>query len=428
VRSNQLLVDSFRRHLATFLKNLEETFGPKWLPLLMIFAFLYAPFLYEHGWKNRDVPSKDLPSFYTASISVFNLGESPYDPERLGALMDGNEYVYPYLYPPPSLLFFFPLSLLTYVDARHLVLIVNQLLFLFLVWAIPLSLFRARPKNEFAVIALCIVYSLTFYPAVATLEHGQVNILLLVFFVLFWLFARKEKPVLAAFFLALAILLKTYPIIIIPLLLLTRRWRESVYTVVWLGLALIVSLLVLPNTVWHDWLVNVFPSGGYMITPAGMYPPAAIWNQNLNGFFARAFAGGEWSDPVWVNPAFAKFLTYATAGLISAVTAFAVWRSRTFKDSVDRTMLVCLPAMYLIAPFSWEHHLVYLLPCILILLNSRPSSGSVSKAVFFSLSFATAFLIGLSVGLEFKFYAVVVLWGLCVFAAYKGIELPNGQG
>jgi hypothetical protein len=81
--------------------------------------------------------------------------------------------------------------------------------------------------------------------------------------------------------------------------------------------------------------------------------------------------------------------------------------------------------MFLIAPFSWEHHLVYLLPSILMLLNSRPLFGLVSRAVFFSLGFASAFLIGLPIGLEFKFYAVVVLWGLCVFTTWRGIELPH---
>ena len=419
---------NFRRHLAAFLEKLGELVGPNWLALLMIFFVLYVPFLYDHGWKYRDTPNTDLPTFYTASVSVFNFGESPYEPERLGSLMDHDVYVYPYLYPPPSLLFFFPLAALTYADARHIVLIVNHLLFLILVWAIPLYLLRIRPKDGFAQFTLCIVYSLTFYPVVVTLTNGQVNILLLVFFVLFWLFARREKAVLAALFLALAILLKTYPIILIPLLLLTRRWRESAYAVAWLGLAVTVSVFVLPNTVWYDWLINVFPSGGYMSTPVGMYPPAAIWNQNLNGFFARAFAGGEWSDAVWVNPALAKFLTYATAGLTAALTGLAIWRSRTRKDSLDRTMLVALPAMYLIAPFSWEHHLLYLLLSILMLLTSRPLFGSVPKAVFFFLSFASAFLVGLPVALKFKFYGVVVLWGLCVFAVWRGIELPNGQG
>jgi hypothetical protein len=418
---------NFRRRLAVFLKMLEELVGPKWLSLLMIFFVLYASFLYNHGWKYRDTPNTDLPSFYTASVSVFNLGESPYDPERLGLLMERGVYVYPYLYPPPSLFFFFPLSVLTYADARHVVLIVNHLLFLILVWAIPLYLLRTKPGDGFAEIALCIVYSLTFHPVVVTLMHGQVNILLLAFFVLFWLFARREKAVLAALFLALAILLKTYPIILIPLLLLTRRWRESAYTIAWLGLAVIVSLVVLPNTVWPDWLINVFPSGGYMSTPAGMYPPSAVWNQNLNGFFARAFTESGWSNPVWVNPDLAKLLTYGAAGLTAAITGLAVWRSRTSKDSLDRTMLVALPAMYLIAPFSWEHHLLYLLPSILMLLNSRPLFDPVSKAMFFFLGFASAFLIGLPVALRFKFYGVVVLWGLCVFTACRGIELPNGQ-
>jgi hypothetical protein len=88
-------------------------------------------------------------------------------------------------------------------------------------------------------------------------------------------------------------------------------------------------------------------------------------------------------------------------------------------------MLVALPAMYLIAPFSWEHHLLYLLPSILMLLNGRPLLGTVPKVVFFSLSFASAFLLGLPVALKFKFYGVVVLWGLCVFTAYQGLELPN---
>jgi hypothetical protein len=90
-------------------------------------------------------------------------------------------------------------------------------------------------------------------------------------------------------------------------------------------------------------------------------------------------------------------------------------------------MLVALPAMFLIAPFSWEHHLVYLLPSILMLINSRPKFGSVSNAVFFSLGFTSALLIGLPMMLEFKFYGVVILWGLCVFTAWKGVELPNGQ-
>jgi hypothetical protein len=412
----------FHRLPAKFLTMLKETLGPKWLALFMIFTILYVPFLYHYGWAYRDIPNRDLPSFYAASVSVFNLGESPYDPARLETLMEGDEYVFPYLYPPPSLLFFLPLSVLTYADARQVALILNHLSFLFLVWAIPLYLLRKQPRFGFTEAAICIVYSLTFYPAALTLEHGQVNILLAVFLFLFWILAEKGKSLSSSFFLALAVLLKTYPIIIIPLLLLTRRWREALYTLGWLVLATLISFAVLPNAVWHDWLTKVLPVGGYMQTAEGMYPPAAIWNQSLNGFFARMFTESDWSNPFWVNPTLARSLTYLAAGVVSAFTALATWRSRTHADSSDRMMIPALLAMYLIAPFSWEHHLVYLLPPVLILLLRHASFETLPKAAFYSLGIASALLLGLPFALEYKFYSALALWGLSIFSAVSEIE------
>ncbi len=417
----------FNRHFAPFLKALRATVSPKWLPLLMIFFSLYVPFLINCGWKYRNIPNNDLSSFYAASMSVFELGESPYDRGRLQLLMGHNVHVHPYLYPPPSLLFFFPLSLLSYTDARHVVLLVNHILFLILVWVIPFHLLRAGSKRGLAVFAVCIVYSLTFHPVATTLNHGQVNILLLAFLVLFWLFARRGNAVPAALFLALAILLKTYPLIIIPMLLLIGRWREGVYTVALLGLATIVSLIVLPDMIWHDWLTNVLPTGGYIRIPAGLFSPAHVANQSLNGFFARIFTESEWSNPLSVKPDLARTLTYGVAGLTAVATGIASWRSlQIHTDSLDRTILVALPAMYLIAPFSWEHHIVYLLPSMLMLLNSRSLFGSIPKFIFYSLCVASAVLIGMPHLGRFKFYGVVVLWGLCMFTACsRETELPN---
>lgn len=403
----------FRRLPAKFLAMFAGMPASKWLPLWMLFAVLYAPFIHRYGWSYRDIPNRDLPSFYAASVSVFDLGQSPYDPGRLEELMEGDDYVFPYLYPPPSLFFFLPLSSMSYAGARQFALIANHLLFLFIVWAIPLYLLRREPRFGFVGVALCLVYAFAFYPVALTLEHGQVNILLAVFLFLFWLLAEKGKPFPASIFLALAVLLKTYPILLIPLLFLTRRWRESVYALGWLALAVILSWAILPSVIWQDWLTKVLPVGGYMQTADGMYPPAAIWNQSLNGFFARMFTASDWSHPLWVNPALARILTYLAAGLVSALTALAAWRNRMRVDALERMMIPALLAMYLIAPFSWEHHLVYLLPPVLILL-SRPAFETLPKTAFYLLAFGSALLLGLPFGLEFKFYGVLVLWGLSI--------------
>ena len=406
-----------------FRKLIKAMVGRPWL-MLLIFSLLYLQFIFLYGWEYRNIPNVDLPSFYAASVRFFRYGESPYDLASLRLFMSQDaRYVYPFVYPPQSLLLFFPLSELTYANARVAVLLVNHLIFLVLMWVIPVYLLRVWPGRGLAF-ALCVLYLITFYPVVVTLNHGQVNIILLACIVLFWLFARRESAVLAGFFLALAILLKTYPLVVIPFLLLIGRWRESAYTLAWLGLATMVSLMLIPNPIWHDWITIVLPGGGYTSNPPGL-ASAAIWNQSLNGVFSRAFTENRWSEPFWVDPGLARFLAYGSAGLAAAVTAIAVWRSRSETDSLDRVLLAALPLMYLVAPFSWEHHLVYLLPSILMLLTSRSSLGLLPRNIFYALCIISALVISLEY-FQAKFFAVLVLWGLCVFAVgRKDFELPG---
>jgi hypothetical protein len=425
--TNRCDSDSPLRILHSF-ADLQATVGPVWLQLVTIFLALYGSFALNYGWKYRNIQNIDLPSFHAASVSVFEHGESPYDSGRLAALAEGDTRVFPYLYPPPSLLIIAPLAALTYADARQAVLLVNHLLLLVMLLAIPLVMFRISPQRVFARSALCLVYSLSFYPIIVTLNHGQINLLMLAFLLLAWLFAKRERAALAGLLLALAVLLKWYPIILIPLLLLIRRWREGAYAAAWLALATAVSALVLPRGIWNDWLTNVLQSGGYGCTPAGLFSPAAIWNQSLNGFFARAFTESAWSHPKVVNPGLARFLTYAAAGLCLAIAGLAAWRSRDRADSLDRTILVALPTMFLVAPFSWEHHLVYVLPSILMLLGCRATFGATPRAIFLILCIVSAVVVGMEGALSLKFLGMVVLWCLCVVAAVRGdIELPTGR-
>jgi alpha-1,2-mannosyltransferase len=325
--------------------------------------------------------------------------------------------VLPYLYPPPSLLIFAPLSLLTYEQARYAVLLISHLTFLVLLWAIPLQLLHAWPLRRVGAITLCIVYSLNFHPVADTLKHGQTNILDLAFLVLFWLLSRRQRSILAAFFLALAIILKTYPLIIVPLLFLIGRWREGLYAIVWLALATVVSLALFPNAIWHDWWANVLPTGAYARAPVGLFSSAAIFNQSLNGFFARLFTESKWSHPLLVNPGLSALLTYVAAGLTIVASGIAVWRSRRLVDNLDRMMLVAPPLIFLVAPFSWVHHLVFLLPSTLMLLNSRVSLRLAPKLIFTVLCFSSAFLISIDCYLHLLFLSVVTLWGLSLFAA-----------
>jgi Glycosyltransferase family 87 len=363
---------------------LASTSNQMWVALLLAFCALYFQFVLNYGWRYWNIPNYDFPTFYAASVAVFAQGASPYDFNDLRRLLPPDVEALPFLYPPPGLLFLYPLSILSYADARHVVLILNHVLFLGLIWAIPFSLLRARSGPDLGVVAFCTAFALGFYPVAITLKNGQVNILCLSFIVLFWVLARKEKAVLAGFFLAAAIVLKTYPMVFVPLLLVIGRWRECASAVGFVAAATLLSAAILPPGVWHDWLTLVLPSGGYMNTPAGLFSPAAEWNQSLNGMFARLFTESEWSRPVLVNPTAGRLATYGAAALTTAISLVATWRARERPDSLDRMVFIALPLMFLIAPFSWQHHLVFLLPVVLVLLGALLRSLIMTRALFSS--------------------------------------------
>ena len=81
--------------------------------------------------------------------------------------------------------------------ASHAVLLLNHLLFIALVWVIPIGLVRASPQRSLGVLAFCLVYSLSFQPAVQTIQYGQVNIVCLAALTLFWLLERNNRHGLA---------------------------------------------------------------------------------------------------------------------------------------------------------------------------------------------------------------------------------------
>lgn len=418
------------KNRANELGTIDTLISPKWLPVLALCLVLYAVFVLDYVQTVRS--NTDIPTFYSASVSAFRTGLPPYDRERLERSTDfggASPHVYPYLYPPPSLLLFAPLSALDYRGAVRVQLIANLVILLALLCLIPWALLYGWRSRDPTVFLLAFAYSLAAYPTLLTLDHGQVNLFVLASLVLFWVLEKEERPVVAALFLALAVLLKTYPLVIVLMLFVLGRRRVSLYTVGWLAFVSGLSFFVLPKGTWSDWVSRVMPTGGYGQTPLDLFSPAAIWNQSINGFVSRALIASEWSHPVFVNQGLASALTYILATSVVAMSLLVLWRgSRGRPDTVDRTLMVALPVMYLIAPLSWEHHIVYLLPSILMLLVCRTKLQVMGKTVFYCLLTASAVLLATSALLELKFYAVVILWGLCLFAVSSDkILLPHDR-
>ena len=368
----------------------------KRVPAFVLFLLLYLPALGSDIFALRHDRTVDLPSFHDAARRAFVERRSPYDP-MAGAEAEKRlaQRVHPFLYPPPSLLVFAPLALVSYGTARVVVLVLNHALFLLLVHLLLRRLTGLERAGEGAL-AFFLAYVLLFQPVRATVAAGQVNLLVVTLIVLAWDSLRRGRgPAAAALPLSIAILAKTYPVLLLLPLAAHRRWRLVGLTLSFLAAALVFAAIVLPTAVWSDWMRDVLPSGGYGRTPPGLFSPAAPWNQSLNGFTARLFLENPFSAALAPSPAAARAVPALLACVLLGVAAAASLRAgaRGDKDRfLDLDLSLWLVVTFAVAPLSWEHHLVLVLPaCLLALCVALgPGVGGVTRALVVLAAFLLA--------------------------------------
>lgn len=385
------------------------------LPSWLMFALLYLPFAYSYGVLYAEIDNADLPSFYAAAHAVFALHRSPYAPAMLRRIRGG--VVWPFLYPPSSLLAFFPMSPFSYEHVRVAMLWINHAALLGLLFGLCRRHPALRgPPNELRT-ALILVYVLGFTPVVVTLNHGQTNIVVALLLLLFWHFASQGRPWAAGAFLSVAILLKTpFVLVLLVPLLLGRRGLVARTLAISAGLALL-TWLALPGSLWVDWF-HILPTVGYGETPNGLFSPAAAWNQSFNGFFSRL-------TPTATD---GRIGTYLASLLAIAASAFAVRRARTTQDEPDALrvgLTIVFPLIYLVAPLSWEHHLVYLLPTVTVQLAQACFGEFPREKRLSALIVPSAVLLALPFGLLYKFFGVLGLWAAGMVSALRPVDVPS---
>lgn len=312
----------------------------------------------------------DFPSFYFASELVFKEHESPFDVDNWNAVKA--EYtegeLSPFLYPPPSLFLFQPLTLLDYGHAKLLMLRLNQALILAFIFIFFFKILKRNPADPFLLLA--IVYLYVFYPLFVTLNNGQVSLWLLISLCLAW-WATNEKahPIWIAIPLVIAIVLKIFPILLLSIYFFRKDYKTIGYTLGLLAALVVFSMVFLPSGIWEDWYANV-GAAGYIQEIRGM-PLARPANQSIAAFTTRLFYGlNVRFDRLLAPPAWAPLAPYALALGVLAATLAATWRVACSKlaemDKFGLQMSLWLLAMFLVSPFSWQYHLVHLLPAIYI--------------------------------------------------------------
>ena len=413
-------------------------FTQRRIVLILIFLLLYGGYFLRNGVRFWNEGATDFPAYYYAAKAAFHEGSLPYDRSTLQkiAVRDGRnaDEVLPFLYPPPSLIIFFPFINLDYETARRLMLVSNLVLVLILLYLIC-KILGEKPGGLVSILAL--LYAVFFVPLTITISYGQINILVSVFICGAWYLAKEHRhPIWVALLLALAIILKLYPILLLVPFWLRREYKTVAFTLLTLVILIGLTILVLPRGVWNGWYENV-GSVGYGVQVLGVRTTIPS-NQSLYGFLARLLYGSNkrFSALLSLPEQVAAFVPYVVIGLFLATSLLVSFISRK-RSTFDLQMSFWLVISYLIAPISWHHHMVFVFPAILItlygLIDQKRDFKTLIPVALFALfwlydypSNLPAFRQGFNTLLmSVPLYVMLVFWALLVFLLSR--ERPTRQ-
>ncbi|MEU7527821.1 glycosyltransferase 87 family protein [Saccharothrix sp. NPDC042600] len=198
--------------------------------------------------------------------------------------------------------------------------------------------------------------SLLLEPVRATLDFGQINLLLMGLVALDCLLPKTRWP--RGLLIGFAAAIKLTPAVFVLFFLPRKRIRPVVTAFLsFVGFGL-VGFAVAPTDTKQYWLES-------LLDPGRVGGLAYVGNQSLRGVVHRLGFTGFTETAVW--------------GLLSLAVVVLVWFAvRRAQDDVSALLAVAVGGL-LVSPVSWSHHWVWVVPGLLLLVTvSRLGAGLLS--------------------------------------------------
>lgn len=267
-----------------------------------------------------------------------------------------------FTYPPLAALVFVPLAALPARAAATVMCAVNLAVLGYVCHRCLVALGVPRGPDRRAGVLLATGLTFWLDPERTTVYLGQINLVLVA--LVLWDLLRSPDHRTQGVGVGIAAGLKLTPLVFVPFLLATRRFRAAATATAVFAGTVGIGFAVLPRDATRYWLQGVFAD-----TTRVFHDPASAHNQSLPGLLDRVH-GAPVPRPVW--------LVLAVALLACALLVAAAADRRG-----DRLLALTVVGLTGAAasPYSWNHHWVWVVP-LAVLLGHRVAtpSGWVERA------------------------------------------------
>ncbi|MEV4629207.1 glycosyltransferase 87 family protein [Micromonospora sp. NPDC049523] len=304
---------------------------------------------------------------------------------------------YGFTYPPFAALVMLPLAYLPFTVSMVLSVSATVVVSVLLLWWLVDPIARRVGWTRWFALAVAALLAAAFEPMRETVDFGQVNMLLLVLVAadLLWLvrpgYAAPGQVVPGSFLpgrvpaggrrnparykrwagvgIGLATAIKLTPGIFIVYLLVTGRWRAALTASGTAAVATLVAAAIAPDASREFWTTALWDTDR-------VGELAFISNQSLQGLVAR------------LDPAQPSKLAWLI--LVGAAVVIWAWRVRAAVRAADEVTGLALTGVLgaLVSPVTWVHHLVWLIPALVLLVDHAYGAPAGSRRRRWLLAFA----------------------------------------
>ena len=286
-------------------------------------------------------------------------GDIDYYTQAAFALIEGKPLPDSYFYPPlwaTLLSFLAPLGEDGILLVAWIANILSFLLFYFLLHR-TLELYQFKPHAAALITTLFLVLNM---PVVRTFMYVQVNFHMMNF-ILLSLLIYKNRPILSALMLALAIHFKASPALLALAFLLEFNWKWLIGFIVSMILIAAIPFAIYGASPYYDFINNFL----FINAPRGL----SLHDSSFDSAFGMTLS--------YVRAEFAvvRVLVLLAKAAVAIATIFLCIRTHGFfsngpgKERIFDSIIPLFVGMTLLSPLVWEHHAIFLTLPVLLLLK-----------------------------------------------------------